>query len=73
MDTSAKTPAALPDETKALIAMSGGVDSSMAARLMQSRGFSCLGITMRLYDNPSDLADTAETKTCCSMRLKCIP
>ena len=35
---------------KALIAMSGGVDSSVAAYLMQQRGYVCTGCTMRLYD-----------------------
>ena len=36
--------------TKALIAMSGGVDSSVAAHLMQRSGFECIGATMRLCD-----------------------
>ncbi len=35
---------------KALIAMSGGVDSSVAAHLMQLGGFECIGATMRLCD-----------------------
>jgi len=34
---------------KALIGMSGGVDSSVAAYLMMQAGFSCIGATMRLY------------------------
>ena len=36
---------------KALIAMSGGVDSSMAAALLCEQGFSCIGCTMKLYEN----------------------
>ncbi len=36
--------------SKALIAMSGGVDSSMAASLMQEKGYECIGVTMRLYE-----------------------
>lgn len=36
---------------KALIAMSGGVDSSVAAYLMQKAGFACSGATMRLWDH----------------------
>ena len=36
---------------KALIAMSGGVDSSVAAFLTQQAGFDCMGAMMRLYDN----------------------
>lgn len=36
---------------KALIAMSGGVDSSVAAALMQEQGYDCIGATMKLYEN----------------------
>lgn len=36
---------------KALIAMSGGVDSSVAAYLMKRQGFDCSGITMKMFDN----------------------
>ncbi|MBQ8007450.1 MAG: hypothetical protein IJ245_07475, partial [Lachnospiraceae bacterium] len=32
---------------KALIAMSGGVDSSVSAALMQEAGFDCIGATMK--------------------------
>ena len=35
---------------KALIAMSGGVDSSVAAAKMVAAGYDCLGVTMRLHD-----------------------
>ena len=51
--------------SKALIAMSGGVDSSMAASLMQEKGYECIGVTMRLYDN-ADVVGKSE-KTCCSL------
>ena len=37
-------------QKKALIGMSGGVDSSVAAYLTQLAGFDCIGATMRLYD-----------------------
>ena len=37
---------------KALIAMSGGVDSSVAAYLMQQEGFTCGGAIMRLWETP---------------------
>lgn len=36
---------------QAMIAMSGGVDSSVAAYLMQQAGYACMGATMRLYEN----------------------
>ena len=49
---------------KALIAMSGGVDSSVAAYLTQQAGYDCIGATMRLVDN--DLLGMQES-TCCSL------
>lgn len=43
---------------KALIAMSGGVDSSVAAYLMKSAGYDCIGATMRLLDgHDKNIAD----------------
>ena len=50
---------------KALIAMSGGVDSSVAALLTQRQGYSCVGCTMRLFDNAD--AGLSEGRTCCSL------
>ncbi len=50
---------------KALIAMSGGVDSSVAAYLMKKEGYECIGATMHLYDN-EDIGISRE-KTCCSL------
>ncbi len=50
---------------KALIAMSGGVDSSVAAHLTQAAGYSCIGCTMRLYD--ADTAGTPRENGCCSL------
>lgn len=50
----------------ALIAMSGGVDSSVAAWLMQRDGFDCTGVTMRLTRN--EAVNTEGLHTCCSER-----
>lgn len=50
---------------KALIAMSGGVDSSLAAKLMTDAGYDCIGCTMKLYDN-EDIG-ISRTHTCCSL------
>ncbi len=49
---------------KALIAMSGGVDSSVAAKLMIDAGYDCIGCNMRLYDLNTELA---EENSCCSL------
>ena len=50
---------------RAMIGMSGGVDSSVAAYLMLQAGYSCIGATMRLYDN--EMIGEDRTKTCCSL------
>ncbi len=49
---------------RALIAMSGGVDSSLAAKLMKDAGYDCIGCTMKLYDN-EDIG-ISRLHTCCS-------
>ena len=50
---------------KALIGMSGGVDSSVAAYLTQQAGFDCIGATMRLFGN--DVLGEEQESTCCSL------
>ena len=50
---------------KALIAMSGGVDSSVAAYLTMKSGYDCTGVTLKLYD--SEDTDELREKTCCSL------
>lgn len=50
---------------KALIAMSGGVDSSLAAKIMKERGFDCIGCTMKLYNNED--VGIEHSRTCCSL------
>lgn len=50
---------------KALIAMSGGVDSSLAAKIMIDSGFECIGCTMRLFRNED--VGIKQSRTCCSL------
>lgn len=45
--------------------MSGGVDSSLAAKLMKDKGFDCIGCTMKLYHNED--AGIESSRTCCSL------
>ncbi len=49
---------------KAIIAMSGGVDSSVAAYLMINAGYDCIGATMKLYNN--DEVGIPREKACCT-------
>lgn len=55
---------------KALIGMSGGVDSSVAAYLTKNTGISCTGVTMRLYAKETDSHDDAEDARCVAARLE---
>ena len=50
---------------KILIAMSGGVDSSVAAGLLCRDGNECIGATMKLYHNED--AGIPRAHTCCSL------
>ena len=42
---------------KALIAMSGGVDSSAAAAMMVQAGYECVGVTMKLNNYQDEQAE----------------
>ena len=50
---------------KALIAMSGGVDSSVAAFLMKEKGFDISGVTLKMFGN--DLIGVSGESSCCSL------
>ena len=50
---------------RAMIAMSGGVDSSVAALLMQEKGYECIGVTMKLFEG--ETSGPVSDRTCCSL------
>ncbi len=52
-----------PSDTKVVVAMSGGVDSSTVAGIMKKEGYQVIGITLKLYD---DTKEVATSKQCCS-------
>ena len=50
-------------DTKLVVAMSGGVDSSVVAALMKQEGYDVTGITLKLYD---DTKQSKEGRQCCA-------
>ena len=52
-----------PSNTKVVVAMSGGVDSSTVAGMMKKDGYEVIGITLKLYDEAKEVA---KSKQCCS-------
>jgi tRNA-specific 2-thiouridylase len=51
---------------KVLVAMSGGIDSSVAAMMLHEQGYEVIGITMKTWDYESSGSSKKETG-CCSL------
>ncbi|MBL8638588.1 MAG: tRNA 2-thiouridine(34) synthase MnmA [Alphaproteobacteria bacterium] len=52
-----------PQDTRVVVAMSGGVDSSVTAALLQEEGYDVVGITLQLYDHGEAIAKKG---ACCA-------
>ena len=52
-----------PSDTRVVVAMSGGVDSSVTAALMKEQGFEVIGMTLQLYDHGAAIK---VKNTCCA-------
>ena len=52
-----------PSETRVVVAMSGGVDSSVVAAELAREGYDVVGVTLQLYDHGAALAKKG---ACCA-------
>ncbi|PHR59734.1 MAG: tRNA 2-thiouridine(34) synthase MnmA [Robiginitomaculum sp.] len=52
-----------PEDTRVVVAMSGGVDSSVCAAMLAREGYDVIGITLQLYDHGAAIQ---KAKACCS-------
>jgi len=55
-----------PSETRVVVAMSGGVDSSVCAALLHEEGYDVVGVTLQLYDYGDAAGAQVKSKTCCA-------
>lgn len=55
-----------PNGQSVVVALSGGIDSAVAACLLKQQGYTVIGVMLKFWSEPSDTSDSPSDNRCCT-------